>query len=135
MVQRLTYRRRHSYNTKSNRTRVVKTPGGRLVFQYRKKQGSIPKCGDCHSTLSGIRAMRPYQMSRATKQQKTVQRAYGGSRCHQCVRNRIVRAFLIEEQKIVKQVLKSQAQSKAAKKEKKEVKKAKQQKKTTKKTK
>jgi hypothetical protein len=27
MVQRLTYRKRHSYVTKSNQTRVVKTPG------------------------------------------------------------------------------------------------------------
>ena len=27
MVQRLTYRRRHAYHTKSNRTRIVKTPG------------------------------------------------------------------------------------------------------------
>lgn len=27
MVQRLTYRRRHSYHTKSNRQRIVKTPG------------------------------------------------------------------------------------------------------------
>ena len=27
--KRLTFRRRHSYNTKSNKTRVVKTPGGR----------------------------------------------------------------------------------------------------------
>ncbi len=36
---------------------------------------------------------------------KTVSRAYGGSRCHTCVRNRIVRAFLIEEQKIGKKVM------------------------------
>lgn len=27
MVQRLTYRRKHAYNTKSNKQRVVKTPG------------------------------------------------------------------------------------------------------------
>lgn len=27
MVQRLVYRKRHSYATKSNQTRVVKTPG------------------------------------------------------------------------------------------------------------
>ena len=36
MVQRLTYRTRHSYATKSNQTRVVKTPGkdpSLLVFQ------------------------------------------------------------------------------------------------------
>lgn len=36
---------------------------------------------------------------------KTVSRAYGGSRCHKCVRDRIVRAFLVEEQKVVKKVL------------------------------
>lgn len=41
----------------------------------------------------------------ASKREKTVSRAYGGSRCHKCVRNRIVRAFLIEEQKISKKVL------------------------------
>jgi hypothetical protein len=28
MVQRLTYRRRHSYATRSNKVRKVKTPGG-----------------------------------------------------------------------------------------------------------
>jgi large subunit ribosomal protein L34e len=41
----------------------------------------------------------------AKKREKTVSRAYGGSRCHECVRGRIVRAFLIEEQKISKKVL------------------------------
>ncbi|KAM3275609.1 hypothetical protein ACQJBY_044148 [Aegilops geniculata] len=44
MVQRLTYRKRHSYATKSNQTRVVKTPGGKLVYQYTKKRASGPKC-------------------------------------------------------------------------------------------
>jgi large subunit ribosomal protein L34e len=43
------------------------------------------------------------------KNDKKVSRAYGGSRCAGCVRSRIVRAFLIEEQKIVKKVLKSKA--------------------------
>ncbi|KAJ6946275.1 hypothetical protein NC651_001128 [Populus alba x Populus x berolinensis] len=60
MVQRLTYRKRHSYATKSNQHRVVKTPGGKLVYQTTKK------------------------------------------------RERIIRAFLVEEQKIVKKVLKIQ---------------------------
>jgi large subunit ribosomal protein L34e len=35
-----------------------------------------------------------------------VQRAYGGSRCANCVKDRVTRAFLIEEQKIVKKVMK-----------------------------
>lgn len=54
MAQRLTYRRRLSYNTKSNRTRVVKTPGGRLTWLYEKKPGTAPKCGDCGVALPGV---------------------------------------------------------------------------------
>jgi ribosomal protein L34E len=56
-----------------------------------------------------IPALRPSEYQRISKRQKNVSRAYGGSRCGQCVRQRIVRAFLIEEQKIVKKVLKQQA--------------------------
>ena len=56
-----------------------------------------------------IPALRPSEYQRISKRQKNVSRAYGGSRCGKCVRQRIVRAFLIEEQKIVKKVLKQQA--------------------------
>uniref|UniRef100_A0A2C9KJD7 Large ribosomal subunit protein eL34 n=1 Tax=Biomphalaria glabrata TaxID=6526 RepID=A0A2C9KJD7_BIOGL len=81
MAQRLTFRRRLSYNTNSNRRKVVK-------------------------------AVRPHKLAAMSKRQKTVTRAYGGSRCHKAVRERIVRAFLIEEQKIVARVLKAQEASK-----------------------
>ena len=37
MVQRLTYRRTLSYNTSSNRRKIVKTPGGKLVYQHISK--------------------------------------------------------------------------------------------------
>jgi len=107
MVQRLTYRRRLSYNTKSNRVKVVKTPGGKLTYQYIKKRGTLPKCGDCKVELPGITASRPKQRMSMTKRLKTVSRTYGGSRCAKCVRLRIVRAFLIEEQRIVAMVMKS----------------------------
>ncbi|RGP80213.1 60s ribosomal l34 [Fusarium longipes] len=99
------------YNTSSNRTRVIKTPGGDIRLLHIKKRGTVPKCGDCGSKLSGIPALRPREYSQISKPKKTVQRAYGGSRCGNCVRDRIVRAFLIEEQKIVKKVLKEQEQS------------------------
>eukprot|EP00158_Paraphelidium_tribonemae_P000440 Partr_v1_DN22310_c0_g2_i1_m9406 putative Ribosomal protein len=115
MAERLTYRRRLSYNTKSNRVRVVKTPGGKLAYQYTKKRGNSPSCGDCGCTLTGIPALRPREYSRLSKRQKSVTRAYGGSRCGTCVRTRIVRAFLIEEQKIVKKVMKAQQAKAAAK--------------------
>lgn len=63
------------------------------------------------SRLLQIPALRPREYAQISKPKKTVQRAYGGSRCGNCVRDRIVRAFLIEEQKIVKKVLKEQSQS------------------------
>ena len=60
--------------------------------------------------LSQIPATRPKENARgaAPKRAKTVRRAYGGHLAHSVVRERIVRAFLVEEQKIVKKVLKLQ---------------------------
>lgn len=113
MSQRLHYRRRLSYNTRSNKVKVVKTPGGKLTYIYTTKRSAVPKCGDCHKDLQGIPAVRPIRYSQLSKRQKHVTRAYGGSRCHGCVRDRILRAFLLEEQKIVKKVLKSKASSDA----------------------
>ncbi|XP_014678564.1 PREDICTED: 60S ribosomal protein L34-like [Priapulus caudatus] len=114
MVQRLTFRRRLSYNTTSNRRKISKTPGGRLVYLYTKKPGSLAKCGDCKIKLKGVVPARPKELKSLSRRHKMVSRTYGGSRCATCVRTRIVRAFLIEEQKIVVKVLKAQA--KAAKK-------------------
>merc|ERR1719225_2404844 len=105
MVDRLVYRRHSSYNTKSNKIRPLKTPGGRLVARVVDKRAKGPHCGDCKKRLNAIPALRPVEYKRLKKRRRSVNRAYGGSRCGKCVRMRIVRAFLIEEQKCVKQVL------------------------------
>ncbi len=55
MVQRITYRRRLSYNTKSNKRKIVRTPGGKLVFQYLKKRPSVPKCPMTGVLLKGVK--------------------------------------------------------------------------------
>mmetsp|Transcript_46165 Transcript_46165/g.93108 ORF Transcript_46165/g.93108 Transcript_46165/m.93108 type:complete len:129 (-) Transcript_46165:83-469(-) len=117
MVQRLTYRRKVRYNTKSNIQKIVKTPGGKLVFHTQKKRAKGPHCGDCGVKIIGVPVMRPIEYKRIPKRDRRVNRAYGGSRCASCVRNRVLRAFLIEEQKCVKQVLAeklSQAKEKEA---------------------
>jgi hypothetical protein len=44
------------YNTTSNRTRIVKTPGGELRLLHIKKRGTAPKCGDCGIKLPGVSA-------------------------------------------------------------------------------
>mmetsp|Transcript_105003 Transcript_105003/g.292247 ORF Transcript_105003/g.292247 Transcript_105003/m.292247 type:complete len:126 (-) Transcript_105003:56-433(-) len=109
MVERLTYRRHNRYNTNSNKCRTLRTPGGKLVLQVLKKKGKTPACGDCGKKLIGLPALRPIEYRRLKNRERRVSRAYGGSRCGKCVRSRIVRAFLIEEQKIVKQVLAEKA--------------------------
>ncbi|GMH33196.1 hypothetical protein BSKO_01030 [Bryopsis sp. KO-2023] len=110
MTERVTYRRRHPYKTKSNRTRLVRTPGGRLVVQYVKKKVNNPRCRISGLKLQGLKAYRPAALSckRLSKRHKTVSRKYGGCLSHGVVRERIVRAFLLEEQKIVRKVLKLQ---------------------------
>ena len=102
----------HADNTKSNQIKVVKTPGGKLVAQHVKKQATRPKWGDCGIPLPGIATLIPRGYASISKTQKTVSRAYGGSRCANCVKERVVRAFLIEEQKVVKKVLKEAAAKK-----------------------
>ena len=45
MVQRVTYRRRLSYNTKSNKTKLIRTPGGKLVLQVISKRRMVDHLG------------------------------------------------------------------------------------------
>jgi large subunit ribosomal protein L34e len=108
MVQRLTYRRKHSYATKSNKQRIVKTPGGKLQYQTLKKKTSHPVCPISGQRLHGLPAVRPNTLKKVSKKNKTIHRAYGGHLAAGVVKERIVRAFLVEEQKIVKKVLKLQ---------------------------
>ena len=82
MVQRVTYRRRLSYNTKSNRRKIVRTPGGKLVFQYLKKRPNVPKCPMTGVRLKGVKPMRPTEKARHSLRHKKVYRAYGGIAIH-----------------------------------------------------
>ena len=105
MVQRVVYRRENNFNTKSNKTKIVKTPGARLTVHVVKKASKGPRCGDCKGKIIGVPALRPFQYRGLAKSERTVARAYGGSRCMHCVRDRVKRAFFLEEQKAVKNII------------------------------
>ena len=105
MAPRVTYRRQNSYNTLSNKIRKTKTPGGRVVAQHMKKRASRVVCGETGVKLNGIKLMRSHQFSKVSKRQRTVSRAYGGHLSASAVKDRIIRAFLIEEVKIVKKYM------------------------------
>merc|ERR1712088_1299464 len=113
MVQRITYRRRLAWNTTSNKRQIIKTPGGKLTFQYTGKRGTVTKCGDTGKKLQGIKAARPadLQAGRCSRRSKTVSRAYGGCVSAASLKRRITRAFLIEEQKVIAKMMKAQKEA------------------------
>lgn len=148
MAQRVTLRKRTPYNTTSNRRRVVKTPGGKLVYHHLKKLATSPKCGDCGIALPGVcislSFRRAYQLNIQCDVHRFLRSApvntlpsprqgrlsAGRTVAHDAVTasslgtylllklsfpsvlcaplTSILRAFLVEEAKIVKKVIKSQ---------------------------
>merc|ERR1712019_184347 len=96
--------------TKSNRVKKVKTPGGKLTFHYVAKKSNPAVDPMTKQILNGVPVLRPAKGSKnlTNKKDRTVHRPYGGVLSGANVKSRIVRAFLIEEQKIVKKVLKLQ---------------------------
>ncbi|KAI3899767.1 hypothetical protein MKW92_011967 [Papaver armeniacum] len=109
MVQRLIYRSRHELCHQIQQNRVVKTPGygPKCPVTGKENQGYEITC-----FMLKIPHLRPaeYKRSRLSRNRRTVNRAYGGVLSGSAVRERIIRAFLVEEQKIVKKVLKIQKQ-------------------------
>merc|ERR1712110_667599 len=98
MVQRITYKRRLCWNTSSNQKKIIKTPGGKLAFQYTGKRGSIAKCADTGKKLQGIKAHRPKQLAvgRTQRRAKTVSRAYGGVVSAESSRSELLELFLLK---------------------------------------
>ena len=93
------------YATKSRRAVPIRTPGGVLKSKTLVKTTKGPRCGDCGVALPGIKHLKLSAYRNLKKRERTVSRAYGGAICGKCVRVRVVRAFLLEEQKAVKKLL------------------------------
>merc|ERR1712080_274569 len=81
------------YNTRSNRIKPVKTPGANISAHSVKKKGIIRRCSTCKQKLEGIKKLRPSQMGRARKNDKTVSRVFGGEKCPKCTERIIIRCF------------------------------------------
>ena len=101
---RVTLRRRKSYNTKTNRIRIVKTPGGRLVAQYiRKTPGGVRSNCPLGTKLTGLKKLGNTKYKNLSKTQRRICRPYGGVLTPAQTKENILRAFLLEEVKIVKE--------------------------------
>merc|ERR1712127_3837 len=100
LERRITYRRSSSYRTRGNNFRPVKTPGGKLVLHLIKKHTK-------GTGMQGVKVARPNDFRRMTSSKRTVSRAYGGILTGTEVRDRIMRAFLIEEFRRFKNISKT----------------------------
>merc|ERR1711937_265705 len=116
LERRIQYRRRQSYRTRSNNFKPVKTPGGKLVMHLIKKHTR-------GTQMQGVKVARPHDLKRMTSTKRTVARAYGGIHTGAEVRDRIMRAFLIEEFRVFKNMSKAGGDKKDKKKKKKDDKK------------
>ena len=99
MAARVTYRRKNTYRTKSNQVRKFKTPGGRLLVQYRSKNVKVARCSETGELLNGITRARA---SLVPRRKRSVSRPYGGVLSSVQVKDRIKRAFFNEEMKVIK---------------------------------
>ena len=116
-ANRVTLRRRKSYNTKSNRTKILKTPGGKLVVHYRRKTaGGVRSTCPLGTKLTGLRRLRNPQYKNLSKTQRRICRPYGGVLTPKKTAENIMRAFILGEIKFAKESFNKQQNAQKTKK-------------------
>ena len=94
-IKKIIFQRQHAYNTPRNRQILKKTAGKKFVMTVLGKIAKNGvKCHDCDATLQGIKIRRPNEFKRLKKNDRTVQRTYGGLRCSKCTTNKIIEETL-----------------------------------------
>jgi large subunit ribosomal protein L34e len=88
---------------RSHLGKLVRTPGGFLVGQRSSKKTCTPSCPVTGMLLNGASALRTAYKGKM--RHSSTRRAYGTLLSGHALRERIIRAFLAEEQKIVQRVL------------------------------
>lgn len=103
---RVNYVRRMHYATRSNGVRMIRTPGNRLKFQKTGKRSQGPHTPWVlgHKRIAGTKALNHFDNRTSSTHAKSTSRAYGGVLSADQVRDRIIRAFLVEEQRIARRM-------------------------------
>ncbi len=103
---RVNYVRRMHYATRSNQVRMIRTPGNRLKFQKVSKRSQGPHTPWVlgHKRIAGTKALNHFNARTSSTHDKSTSRAYGGVLSADQVRDRIIRAFLVEEQRIARRM-------------------------------
>ena len=71
------------------RRKRVKTPGGRVVIQFDRRNPQTTKCAICKKELHGIPRKLPSKFRNLPKSKKVISRPFGGNLCSSCSREKI----------------------------------------------
>lgn len=63
----------------------VRTPGGRTVTHYTRRNHSVPKCARCGRPLAGVVSGLPKKVKRYSRTRKRPNRMFGGVLCPSCL--------------------------------------------------
>jgi len=74
--------------TRSLRRVKKRTPGGRLIVQYKKRKPKIAHCAKCKRMLQGVPRKR--LIMKVPKTGRRPERPYGGVLCSSCSRKLII---------------------------------------------
>ncbi len=84
---------RPSLRSKSLRRVNRRLPGGLSVVRYRGKGTGKARCGSCGKVLHGVASGHSSEVRKSSSSSRRVSRAYGGSLCPSCTRERIKSAI------------------------------------------
>ena len=70
--------------------RIRKKLASKVTIQYKKRNPSPAKCGDCGKALQAVPRKLPTKMHNLAKTKKRPERPYGGVLCTKCMRETMV---------------------------------------------
>ncbi len=79
----------HKQKSRTFSKTQVRTPGGRVVTQYKKPKPAQAKCAMCGTPLKGVPRALPSKMQNMAKTKKRPERPYGGVLCSACMRKKM----------------------------------------------
>ncbi|NPA86970.1 MAG: 50S ribosomal protein L34e [Candidatus Diapherotrites archaeon] len=75
----------------------VRTPGGRVVFHFRREKPGKHVCALCGRPLHGVpHGRRPVEVRKLSKTERRPERIFGGVLCADCARRVIEIAFYVK---------------------------------------
>jgi len=86
---------RQIFEGKSIKRIAIRTPGGNLTYQYRKKTVNNATCSGCGAKLHGVPKLRVKQLAKLSKTKRRPERIFGGALCPSCVEEKIKNKLMV----------------------------------------